>query len=149
MKGESSKSKNGYFLALYIVVTVSFLFMVMLYERGYQDAWILDDILVPTMSFIFLSLIVETHVSDNRLTAILGASFLAVLGLIPGLKYQLFYGVYDAVVHYGHVERLISLGSVPETGFYGPHYSVVPGMHLFISSLSLISSISVNEIFRR
>jgi len=144
----NSKSKKTYLLVLYFVVAVSFLFIVMPHQRGYQDAWILDGILVPTMIFIFLSLIAETLAIDNRLTAILAASFSAVLNLIPGLKYQLFYGVYDAVVHYGHVERLISLGSVPETGYYAPYYSVVPGMHLFISSLSLISGISVNEILR-
>lgn len=145
---KSSKSRNEYLLALYILVTVSFLFIVRFHERGYQDAWVLDGILFPTMIFIFVSIVVETLVSDNRLTAIVASSFVAVLSVIPGLKYQIFVGCYDSVIHYGHVELLLSLGRVPQTGYYASLYSDVPGMHLFTSSLSLVSGISVNEIFR-
>jgi hypothetical protein len=145
---KSSRSKNGYLLALYIVVTASFFFIVMFHERGYQDAWILDGILLPTMIFVFVSIVVETFVSGNSLTAIVASTSMAVLCVIPGLKYQLFLGCYDSVIHFGTVERLISLGRIPQTGYYASYYSDVPGMHLFISSLSIVSGISVNELFR-
>lgn len=145
---KSSKSKNGYLLALYIVVAASFLFVVMFHERGYQDAWVLDGILLPTMIFVFVSIIVETLVSNNSLTTIVASTSTAVLSVIPGLKYELFLGCYDSVIHFGTIERLMSLGRVPQTGYYASYYSDVPGMHLFTSSLSIVSGISVNEVFR-
>lgn len=151
-KGEfrfaESKSKDGFFLILYMVAAIGLLFTILLHRRSYQDAWVLDSILIPTVIFIFFTLVVETFVRDNRLIAVLGAAFLVMLNLIPGLKYQMLYGCYDSVQHYGYVNQLVSSGFVPKTGFYAQYYSDIPGMHVFLGSLSSISGIPVNEIFK-
>lgn len=142
------RSKYSYLFALYIIVIMGLFSMVLFHQRGYQDAWILDGVLTPTMVFILFFLVTETFVNDNRYLVLLGVSFLIVLNLIPGLKYELFYGIYDSVGHYGFCKELISLGHVPQIGFYSEYYSDIPGMHILVSSLSLLSGISVNEILR-
>ena len=144
----TSSSRSCYLLISYIAVASAFLFSVWINQRGYQDPGILDGILIPTAIFVLVSVFVMVFAEDNRLTAIVAAIFLVSLNLIPGLKYQLFYGCYDSVAHYGYVQSLVSLGHVPQTGFYAPAYSDTPGMHILIGSFSLVSGISVNDVLR-
>ena len=137
--------KARHLLLIYSTITIVFVSVVFLKQRGYQDTWILQDVFVPTMIYIFTSLAVAVLANDNRVVALVCASFLVVLNAIPNLKYQLFYGTFDSVGHYGYVKDLLSLGFVPQTGFYASSYSDFPGMHIFIGSLSLVSGVLLGE----
>lgn len=137
-------------LTFYLILIAFFLSIVVVSQRNYNDVWILDGIFIPTLMFVFIFSIVETFVRSNQKTAILVASFLVVLNLIPGLKYQLFYNTYDTTFHFGFTNELSLQGRVPETADIGvsKYYSSNPGSHILISSISLVSGISINEIFR-
>lgn len=137
--------KTRHLLLIYSTITVAFVSVVFLKQRGYQDTWILQDVFVPTMVYILTSLAVAVLANDNRVVVLVCASFLVVLNAIPNLKYQLFYGTFDSVGHYGYVKGLLSLGFVPQTGFYASTYSDFPGMHIFIGSLSLILGVLPGE----
>ena len=143
----NNKPTYGYFLAL-CVVAVVFFFTVSLEQRNYQDAWILDGIVVPTAIFIFFFLVAETFVRDNKKVVILAASLLAAMNLVPGLKYQLFSGVFDAPAHFRFTDQIVSLGSIPENERLSTNYGSNPGMHIFMACVSIVSGIFVNDVFR-
>lgn len=134
-------TKTRHLLLIYIAITTVFVSFVLLNLRNHQDSWILEDVFIATMIYILTFSIIVTTVDDNRIVALVCAIFVIVLNAIPNLKYQLFYGTYDSVAHYGFINDLLSLGFVPTTGFYAPVYSDFPGMHVFIASLSLVLGI--------
>lgn len=70
------------------------------------------------------------------------------MNLVVGLKYPLFYGCFDTPGHYRFVSQIASLGHVPLGEYYSNAYGNNPGLHIFMGSLSIISGISVNDIFR-
>ena len=135
-------------LIFYLIVIIVLLSTIMINQRSYNDAWILDGISIPTLMFVFFFLLVETFVKGNEKIAIFTASFLVVLNLIPGFKYQLFYNPYDSVFHFGFTNELSLLGYVLETSGPSKHYFRNPGMHIFMGSLSIVSGIPLNEIFK-
>ena len=143
-----NKPRYGYFLMLYILVTISFFFTVVLNQRNYQDAWILDGIVVPTAIFIFFFLVAETFVQGNKKVVILAAFLLAAVNLIPGLKYQLFSGCFDTPGHFRFTNEIVSLGYIPENEYISEMYGGNPSMHISMACVSIISGISINEIFR-
>ena len=128
-------------LLIYIAITTVFVFFVSLNLRSYQDSWILEDVFIATIVYILTFSIVVVTIDDNRIVALVCVIFMVVLNAIPSLKYQFFYGCYDSVAHYGFVKDLLSLGFVPETGFYAPVYSDFPGRHILIGVLSLVLGI--------
>ena len=132
---------------LYIIVIMSFFSIVVLNRKSY-DVWILDGIVVPTAMFIFFSLVAETFVQGNKKLTILVAFFLAAISLVPGLKYQFFYGCFDTPGHYRFTEVIVSSGNVPKTEFYSKSYGGTPGMHILLGCISIVSGISVNDIFK-
>jgi len=129
---------------IYIASVAALLFMVALARTGHQDAWVLQDILVPTVAYILVFAIIVVRVDSNRNIAALSASFLLVLCTIPNLKYDLFSGNFDSVGHYGFVSRLLLSGHVPQTGFYSIPYGDFPGMQIVIGEVSLVMGIPVN-----
>ena len=142
-----NKHRYGYFLALCIIAVVFFL-TVFLKQRNYQDVWILDGIVVPTAIFIFFFLVAETFVQENKKVVILAAFLLAAINIVPGLKYHLFSGAHDAPAHFRFTNEIVSLGYMPENERISEMYSGNPGMHIFMACVSIISGISVNDIFR-
>lgn len=135
-------------MALYVFAAFCLLLLAFVNQRNYQDAWILDGVLLPTLSFVLIFSIVASKLNDNRILALICASFLSILSSIPQLKYQFIYGVFDSIAHYGFINRLLFLGHVPEIGFYAKEYSGTPGMHIFIGSLSLVAGISTNTAIK-
>ena len=113
-------------------------------QRGYADSWILQDIFIPTILFVLTFSIVVVALDDNKVASLVSASFIVILNAIPNLKYQLFYGVFDAAAHYGTARNLLALGFVPTTGFYAPPYSDFPGIHIFPAWLSLVLGTTIN-----
>ena len=134
----------GRILLVYAAIAAAFIVEDLLNQRGYQDSWILQDIFVPTILYILTFSVTVVLLDNNKLVALVCASFVIVLNAIPNLKYEFFYGTFDSVAHYGYIGNLVSLGHVPSTGFYAPSYQDFPGMHIFIGSLSIISGLSLN-----
>jgi uncharacterized membrane protein len=143
-----SESRNTYLLVLYVAVAIIFFYIVSLNQRNYQDVWILDGIVVPTVVFVSFSLVVETLVQENRKAVIFAAFFLFAMNLIPGIKYQSFYGVFDTPGHFKFTNAIVSSGRIPETEFYSKSYKGNPGMHILMSCVSIVSGIPVNDIFK-
>jgi hypothetical protein len=135
-------------LLLYVSITAVFLLNVALNRRGYQDSWILQGIFIQTAIFVAVSLAFLILSKDNRFIAVIGSLFLVSMYMIPGLKYELFYGTFDVASHYGLIQSVISSGSMPTIGGYADFYSGIPGMHVFLSSLSLLSGLSVNTLVK-
>lgn len=135
-------------LVFYFTFIAFLISIVMVNQRSHNDTWILGGIFIPTLMFVFIFCVVETFVTSSRKIAILTASFLVVLNLIPGFKYQLFRNPYDSTIHFRFTNEIDSLGHVPETGPGSKYYSSNPGMHILMSSLSVVSAIPINDIFR-
>jgi len=143
-----SKSRDNFLLVFYTAVTMIFFYVISLNRRNYQDVWILDGIAVPTAIFVCFSLVVEMLVQKNKKLVIVATCFLFAMSVIPGLKYQLFYGCFDAPGHYKFTNTIVSFGRVPETEFYSESYGGNPGMHILMSCVSIVSGISVNNVFK-
>jgi hypothetical protein len=139
------KIDKVYGLLVYAAIAVAFVVEVLLNQRGYQDSWILQDIFLPTILYVLTFSVIAVLVDNNKLVALVCASFLIVLNAIPNLKYELFSGTFDSVAHYGYINSLLSIGHVPSTGFYASSYQDFPDMHIFIGSLSTVLGISTNS----
>ena len=152
MKGRDSErapfSVSTWALAFYLIAAILILSTVMVNQRNHNDAWILDGVFIPTLIFVFVFFVAGTFVKSNRKIAILTSSFLIVINLIPGIKYQLFNNPYDSTFHFSFTNELSSLGHVPEAAGPSKYYSGNPGMHIFMSSLSVVSGIPMNDVFR-
>lgn len=142
------KSIDHYLLVFYAVVAIIFFYIVSLNQRNYQDVWILDGIVVPTAIFVFFFLFAETFIQENKKIVILAAFSLAAMNLIPGVKYQLFCGCFDAPSHFRFTSEMVSLGHIPENEFISEMYGGNPAMHIFMACVSIISGFSVNDVLR-
>jgi hypothetical protein len=138
----------GRIVLLYVAIAVAFIVEILLNQRGYQDSWILQDIFVPTILYVLTFSVVVVLLDNNKLIALVCASFVILLMAIPNLKYELFTGTFDSVAHYGYIRNLVSLGHVPSTGSIAPSYEDFPGMHILIGSLSIILGISINAAIK-
>lgn len=129
-------------LFVYLLFGITLVISLFFIQRGYQDSWVLED-LVPQMLLLSLTfMIVGINLKSRTKLTLLIASFLVLLSVVPNLKYIQITGVYDSIAHYGYTNRLISLGHVPESGFYSNEYSGTPGMHIFLAAFSLITGFS-------
>ena len=142
-----NKPIYGYFLVL-CIVAVSFFSTIVLNQRSYQDTWVLDGIVVPTAIFVFFFIVAETFIQENKKAVVLAAFFLAAINLIPGLKYRTFCGCFDTPAHFRFTNEIVSLGYIPENEYFSEIYGSNPGMHIFMSCVSIISGISTNEVLR-
>lgn len=120
-----------------------FLGFVGLNSRGYQDLWILQDIWIPTIAYIATFVIIALKINDNKALVFLCAAFLVTLNAIPNLKYQFFVGTFDSAAHYGFANQILLTGHVSTTAFYSSQYADFPGMHIILSSISLILGINL------
>jgi len=136
------------FALTYCYTTVGLVFAAAFIQRGYQDTWILQDVFLPTLLYVSSFIIMAVKVRDSRTLACLGSSFPVALNAIPNLKYQLFYGTFDSAGHYGFINSLLTLGNVPQKGFYAPWYGDNPLMHILVASLSLLLGISANDAIK-
>lgn len=142
-----NKNAYHYFVPVYIIVVVCFSLAVFSVQSRYE-AWILEGILLPTVVFVFLSLLAEIFARNIKELVIVAAFFLVAMNSIPGLRYELFYGCFDTPAHYRFTEQVVSLGHVPEDEFLSGSYGGNPAMHIFMACFSIMSGISVNEVFR-
>jgi len=134
---------NKGIIIIYCIITSIFISMISL-DRSYQDLWILQDVFIPTLLYIIVFSVVAVLITDNRALSLVCSLFVIVLNAIPNLKYALFYGTYDAAAHYGTINALLSSGFIPQTGFYASEYSNFPGMHIFLSEISIVFGVDIN-----
>lgn len=135
--------KAKYLLLIFGIINIVFLCIVSLNRRGYSDTWILQDIFLPTIIYILAFVIVAVNTDDNRILVFVCAAFLMTLNAIPNLKYELFQGTFDSVAHYGFANQILSTGFVQNYGFYASTYFDFPGMHIFLSAISLVLGIDL------
>jgi hypothetical protein len=142
------RARDAYLLVLYVAVAVVFLYVVLMNRRNYQDLWILDGIALPTILFVCFSFVVEILVHGNKRLVFVASFFLFVLNLVPGLKYQFLNGVWDSPAHYRFASAIVSSGHIPENIVYSGSYGTNPSMHIFMSCTSIVSGLSMNDVFR-
>jgi hypothetical protein len=130
-------------LLIFSVVEVLFFLSVLSNLRGYQDLWLLQDIYIPTIAYVITFIIVSLNLDDNRALVFVCAAFLITLNVIPAIKYQFFVGTFDSAAHYGFANQILQTGHVSTTAFYSDQYADFPGMHLFLSFISLILGINL------
>lgn len=111
--------------------------------KDVNDNWILDGVFIFFLMFIFSYTAIMTFSSKVSLVAIFTSIFVAVIVLIPNLKYSFVYGYHDPLMHYGFVKELISLGHVPSEGFYASQYENAAGSHIAVSMVSIITGLDV------
>jgi len=142
MDFKSSRLVSRDLLMVYLLFGITLVFSLFFIQREYQDSWVLEG-LVPQMLLVSLTfMVVGVNLKSRTKLTLLIASYLVLLSVVPNLKYIQITGVYDSIAHYGYTNRLISLGHVPESGFYSNEYSGTPGMHLFLATFSLITGFS-------
>jgi len=137
---QNLKLRTIHHLMIYTVVLLAFISIVLFNRRSYQDSWILCDIFIPTLIFIFTFIIIVILTDNNKIVALICSSFIIVLTLVPAIKYELFYGIADVTYHYKLICEIMNYGQVPS----GTVYSGVPGVHIFVSLFSLMLGISPN-----
>lgn len=136
---QSSKSNNISYFIIYISTLLAFVSLVLHNRRSYQDSWILLDIFLPLLFFVFICLFIILTNDNNKLITFFCSMFIVVLTLIPALKYDLFYGIADTTQHYYIINHIIKQGYVPPT-----IYSNTPNMHILVSLFAMILGLSPN-----
>ena len=128
----------------YVVHLTLFVCLVLAHQRGYQDSWLLEDIFWPTALLIFLGVLAAFAVRRASAAAVLLSSLAFALNVVPALKYDLFYGVGDVPSHFWLVRSVVEGGEVPT----GLTYSQMPGGHLLVASVSLVTGLTTNDSFK-
>jgi hypothetical protein len=129
-----------YSIALWFVVVFA-----LRNRRGYQDSWILEDIVVAVVFLVVAFVLVVAAEKDSGRLALLATSFAVVLRWIPGLKYVWAYGTTTGLaLHTDNTHQIMQTGFPPlETA-----YSNVPGMHVFLSAIALASNTTAEQVVK-
>lgn len=122
-----------------------FLTIVGLHRRNWQDAWILDGVLLPTIAFIAVSFWVVASERDLRIVALICAVFVATVSLVPGLKYVQPYGVaIDSSVHFLTVQEMLVTGTIAERHTYAS----IAGMHGWLATIGLLGELAPDQLMQ-
>jgi hypothetical protein len=113
-----------------------------------NDDWLLGGILPYFLLFVVLYSVVACSVTDLKLVAFITALFMVAVNCVPNLKYTFIYGYYDSLPHYGFVQGIMNVGHIPATAFYSIQYGAAPGLHIFLSSLAIVSGGSAVYAFK-
>jgi len=148
MKLNFSRNRIKFLYVLYIVFAFVLIFSAATLQRNYQDSWILEGLEFQLILVSVPFLLLAVSLKSNKKLVLVVASFLILLSIVPNLKYVQITGVFDSIAHYGYANRLISSGYVQETGFYSKEYSATPGLHIFLSSLTLITGLSLTNAIK-
>lgn len=132
-------------LILFMAAALWYLALVHLQQRNFQDGWILEGIVLPSIGFAAIFLLVLSLEDDNRIVALLCAGAVSIAALVPGLKYHQPYGTsIDAVTHYAMTQSLVTTGQVLPDDIYAS----IAGMHAWLASLALMAGLSAEQIIR-
>jgi len=111
--------------------------------KDINDTWILEGIFPLFLLFTLIYAIIVGFSSNTKFIAIFTSIYLVTVVLIPNLKYSFIYGYHDPLAHYGFIRDTISLGHVPDTGYYASQYGSTPGSHILVSTLSIVTGLDV------
>jgi hypothetical protein len=131
----------------YIFVII-FYALSIFYTANNSIVWILDGAFIQTAIFVVISVVIFFNLKSNEALSIVISLFVLMLNIVPGLRYQIFYGVFDSPGHYNFSNQISILGHIPQNAFYSNTYGGNPGMHLSLASVSLASGLSVNWVFK-
>jgi hypothetical protein len=109
--------------------------------KDFNDAWILDGLLPYFLIFLFAYSLLVGFSTNLKLVTLVSSIFLVVVNLIPSLKYSFIYGTQDAMGHYGFINEMVKTGHVPQFGVYKIDYGSTPGLQIFVSAISILSSL--------
>ena len=148
MKLNFSLNRIKFLSVLYVVFAFVLIYSAAVLQRNYQDSWILEGLEIQLVLVSVPFLLLATSLKSSKKLVLVVASFLILLSIVPNLKYVQITGVFDSIAHSGYANRIIASGYVPETGFYSKEYSATPGMHIFLSSLTLITGLSLTNAIK-
>jgi len=115
-------------------------------NRGYQDQWVLDGILLPVLALI-VSYIVNVTISTNIQFVTLLSSMLAfLLSIIPELKYITTYSsTIDNAAHVSMARTIATSGHVENISSYAytPGFHAITGVMAQISGLDTMTMIKI------
>jgi hypothetical protein len=113
--------------------------VVLMQQRSYQDGWILEGIVAPFAGFLLVAALLIRAEKDDRYAAWLCAVTVALVSLVPSLKYREPYGTtLDAGVHFALVRDIMATGRIP----VDHSYATIPGMHAWLASLGVLAGVS-------
>jgi len=125
----------------------SFGLLVLAFEQqvDYQDSWVLGGLVVPFFVYVAIVSFALCMTDSLPKLAIISTLVSVSMNILPGLKYELFYGAGDSLKHYDIVSYIMASGTVPT----GPTeqraaYSGAPDMQIVIAAFSLIVGASPN-----
>lgn len=126
---------------LYLCSFFVFLSIVISYRIDYQDSWILNGIFIPIVIYTIIFVYFFQKEKNLNKLVLYSSLYLISLNLVPGLKYNLFYGVAtDHAFHYRFIQDILLQNMIPQNRLY----SEIPLMHIFLaSSAKLIGSNAV------
>lgn len=133
-----------YLFVCFFAVFILLIIQVFINVKDFNDAWILEGLFSYFLLFVLAYSVVVSFSSSLKSITIITSIFLVVVNLIPNFKYVFIYGHYDALAHYGFTQEMINSGHIPETGFYKDQYGSTPGLHIFLSTLSLMAGVNVS-----
>lgn len=131
-------------LLCFFVALIWLVIQVLINVKDSNDEWILNGLFVYFFVFVAIYCATVSLSSSLKLIAVITAVFLVVINLIPNLKYVFIYGTYDPLAHYGFIEDTIKSGYVPDAGIYKDMYGPTPGLHIFVSTISIMTGLSVS-----
>jgi len=131
-------------LLCFFTVLILLVSQVLLNTRDFNDEWILSGIFEYFLLLILVYSFIVSFSSNLKLITGVTSIFLVAINLIPNLKYVFIYGTFDPLAHYGFIQQMISSGHVPQVGVYKDLYGPTPGLHIFVSTLSMVSGFSVS-----
>jgi len=117
-------------VAIWIVATAASMW------RAYQDAWVLEGLLIPIILLLLLYVLIVGRTHDLQRCAVLAAALSFVLSATPSLKYVYMYAsTVDSAVHYSTIRSIASTGVADPLSVYRN----TPGFHALVAVLSDIS----------
>ena len=132
-------------MIVFASTVVWLLAIVALHRRNWQDAWILDGLLLPTTAFVAVAFWTVACEKDLRNVALACAAFVATLSLIPGLKYVQPYGVAsDSSVHYLTLQEMLVTGKIAER----QTYASIAGMHGWLAMIGLTGGLTAAQLMQ-
>jgi hypothetical protein len=114
----------------------------LLAEKSAKDAWILEDI-APAFIVFGILLGLGLILDRSRLAELNAAIAVALLAIVPSVKYGFVYGEFDSIGHYSTAYEIARTASVASISMYGQGYAVTPLLHIFLAMTSLTGGIPV------
>ncbi len=135
-------------LTIYISSAILLIYTSISNRIEFQDSWSLAGLELQTLFFTIAFAIYAVYIKNNSKLVVLLSTYVLILSAVPNLKYFQIMGAFDSIAHMGYASKIVTSGYVPTTGFYSKEYSGVPGMHIFLASLSQVTGFSMTDTIK-